>query len=177
MNLSLQQNFSFSWGTKITNYFSIALLITFFALSVKTNAQGTGSITGKITDKTTNEDLIGANVVLLGTITGASTDIDGVYKIENLKPGNYRLKVSYISYQPLIIDNVTVTENHPTKLNVPLQPSVTQLEAVVITAEALKSTEASVLKIQRNSADIVDGISAELISKNNSSDGADVLKE
>ncbi len=176
MNFSLIQNFSISLGAKISNYFSTTILIIFIVLSVKANAQGTGSITGKITDKTTNEALIGANIVLLGTTTGASTDIDGVYKIENLKAGSYKIKVSYISYQPMIIENVKVDENQSAKLDVPLQPSVTQLDAVVITAEALKSTEASVLKIQKNSEDIVDGISAELISKNNSSDGADVLK-
>ncbi len=88
----------------------------------------------------------------------------------------YKLKVSYISYQSLIIEGVEVKSNEITKLNIPLQPSVTQIEDVVVTAEALKSTEASILKIQKNSGNIVDGMSAELITKNNSSDGTDVLK-
>lgn len=51
-----------------------------------------------------------------------------------------------------------------------------QTEEVVVTAEALRNTEASILKIQKNSANIVDGVSSELISKNNSSDGTDILK-
>ncbi len=108
MKFLTKQNFSISLGPNISKPITIIFLIILFVLSAKVFAQGTGSITGKITDKTTNETLIGANVVLLGTTTGASTDIDGVYKIENLKPGSYKLKVSYISYQPIIIENVKV---------------------------------------------------------------------
>jgi len=140
------------------------------------NAQSTGSIGGIVTDKSNNETLIGANVLIVGTTNGASTDIDGAYSIKGLKPGNYNLRVSYISYQAIVIENILVKAGTETKINVSLQPASTELQEVVITAEALQSTESAVLKIQKNSLNIVDGISAELISKNNSSDGTDILK-
>lgn len=140
------------------------------------NAQTKGSISGKVTDKSTGEVLIGANVVVMNTLTGASTDIDGYYSIENLQPGVYKLKFSFISYQTLIVDNVEVKTNEVAHLDVALNPSTTELSEVVVSAEALKSTEAGVLNVQKNSMNIVDGMSAELISKNNSSNGTDVLK-
>ena len=62
------------------------------------------------------------------------------------------------------------------KLDLSLVSEAFETEEVVVTAEALKNTETSVLKVQQNSSNIVDGISAELIKKNNSSDGSDVLK-
>lgn len=145
-------------------------------LSAWTNAQVKGSISGMVTDKNTNEALIGANILVVGTNFGSSTDIDGNYSIKNLDAGIYSLKISYISYRTTVIEKVSVIANEDIKLNVSLEPSSTQLDEVVITAEALKNTEANVLKIQKNSSNIVDGVSAELIKKNNSSDGADILK-
>lgn len=164
----------------ITRKFSLMLKLTVifisFAFSSAIIAQSTGSISGKVTDKSTNEVLIGANVMVLGTTTGASTDIDGNYVIKGLEAGNYTIKVSYISYQNLVVENVNVYNGKTTTLNLSLQSSSTELDEVVITAEALKNTEANVLKIQKNSANIVDGLSSELIKKNNSNDGTDVLK-
>lgn len=139
-------------------------------------AQTKGGISGKITDKNTNEELIGANVLIIGTTTGASSDIDGYYSIKNLEPGNYELKVSYISYQTITIKDVKVVSGKESVLNISLTSTTTQLDEVVVTAEVMRNTEASVLKIQKNSINIVDGLSAELIKKNNSSDGADILK-
>jgi len=155
---------------------SRTLLILLLLFSFKITAQQKGSISGKITDKTTNEDLIGASVLIVGTATGSSTDLDGTFSLRGLESGTYQLRVSYISYQSAVINNVVVKAGQNTVINFQLEPSTTELNEVVVSAEALKATEASVLSIQRNSLNIVDGQSAELISKNNSSDGADVLK-
>lgn len=152
------------------------ILIFLSLLNVITPAQQSASVTGKITDKSTNEELIGANVIVLGTNIGASSDIDGNYIIKGLAAGNYTIKISYISYKSVTVSNVTVNQNNATRLDIALESSSTELEEVVVTAEALKNSENSVLKIQKNSANIVDGVSAELISKNSSSDGTDILK-
>ncbi|RJQ61816.1 MAG: TonB-dependent receptor [Stygiobacter sp.] len=152
------------------------LVILFLSASSIGLAQAKGIISGKVTDKSTNEDLIGASVLIVGTTTGASTDLDGTFALKSLVTGNYQLRISYISYQTLVVSNVVVTAGQNTVVNIQLEPATTELNEVVVSAEALKATEASVLNIQRNSLNIVDGQSAELISKNNSSDGADVLK-
>jgi len=47
-------------------------------------AQTTGKITGTIKEAETNEALIGANVIVEGTYSGAATDVDGAYYILNL---------------------------------------------------------------------------------------------
>jgi len=152
------------------------ILLALLTLQTKMFSQQPGSIIGKITDKNTNEELIGANVLVVGTTLGASSDIDGKFQIKNLSEDSYTIKVSYISYKSVTIEKVIVKEGSTTKVDVSLESASTELEEVVVTAEALKNSETSVLKIQKNSANIVDGISAELISKNNSSDGTDILK-
>ncbi|GAB6282847.1 MAG: TonB-dependent receptor [Ignavibacterium sp.] len=152
------------------------ILFLIFFCSMTIIGQEKGSISGKVIDKITNEELIGANILIVGTSFGASTDLDGIYSIKNLTPGKYQLRFSYISYQTILVDNVIVEANKEIKVDVSLTPASTELEEVVVTAEALRNSEANILKIQKNSFNIVDGISAELISKNNSSDGTDVLK-
>ena len=49
----------------------------------------TGVICGTVTDAKIKEPLIGASVVIEGTTVGAITDIDGNFRIENVKPGTY----------------------------------------------------------------------------------------
>ena len=154
----------------------LTISVIFFALQSEILSQNNGSISGKIIDKSNNEELIGANVIIVGTTIGASTDIDGMYQIKNVTAGEYTVKVSFISYQSITIEKVKVASGENTKLDLALEPATTELAEVFVTAEALKNTEANVLKIQKNSSNIVDGVSAELIKKNNSSDGSDILK-
>jgi outer membrane receptor protein involved in Fe transport len=154
----------------------IILVIILLGINNFLTAQTSGSVSGKITDNKTNEELIGANVLINGTSIGASTDIDGFYRVSNIPAGIYDLKISYISYQTIVIEKIEIKAGTDLQINVSLDPAAAELQEVVVTAEALKSTEVSVLKIIKNSENIVDGISAELISKNNSSDGADILK-
>ena len=114
--------------------------------------------------------------MIVGTTIGASSDLDGKFNIKGLQPGKYSIKVSYISYQSVTVENIDVKENQSTTVNISLTSASTELEEVVVTAEALRNSEASVLKILQKSDGISDGVSAELISKNNSSDGSDILK-
>lgn len=155
---------------------SLMFLILLLVMSPDSSAQSRGSISGKIIDNSNNEELIGANVLIIGTNYGASSDIDGQFSIKLVPTGKYNIKISYISYQTVTVEGVEVKPSEDTKINILLDPASTELEEVVVTAEALKTTETSVLKIQKNSSNIVDGVSSELISKNNSTDGTDVLK-
>ena len=154
----------------------IFLIILTLMMQTKMFSQQTGSISGKITDKSNNEELIGANVLIVGTTLGASTDIDGKFNISGLGAGTYTIKISYISYNSVTVENILVKAGVSTRVDVSLVSTTTELEEVLVTAEALKNSETSVLKIQKNSANIVDGFSGELIKKNGSSDGTDVLK-
>lgn len=62
-------------------------------------AGGTGKITGKVIDTQTGEELIGINVLVEGTTTGAATGVDGLYIINNIEPGVYSLIFSGVGYQ------------------------------------------------------------------------------
>ena len=63
-------------------------------------AQG-GKLSGFITDQETGEALIGANVFIVETGNGMSTDKNGYYVLQKISSGNYILMVSYIGYATL----------------------------------------------------------------------------
>ena len=58
-----------------------------------------GIIKGKITDKASNEPIPFANVLLIGTDNGTTTDENGAYEIGGLAPGLYSIRVSFVGYE------------------------------------------------------------------------------
>ncbi len=128
-----------------------AVLLMFFCMAGNQVFAGTtGKIAGKIIDKSTGEALIGANVLIMGTAMGSSSDIDGNYFILNIPPGVYKLKASMVGYSSVTFENVKVSVDQTTKIDFELSPESIQLENVVVTAEKpivrkdLTSTEETV---------------------------------
>jgi len=99
-----------------SNMISIFLLFFLFLIqSIPVNAQSNGIVKGKITDASTGEPLLGANVLIVEQQTGGTANKDGEFQI-SLKPGKYTLQVSYIGYKPIkekivIIANKTLVKN------------------------------------------------------------------
>ncbi|HRP94459.1 MAG TPA: TonB-dependent receptor, partial [Ignavibacteriaceae bacterium] len=93
-----------------------------------------GKISGVVKDASTNEALIGANVLIEGTTIGAATNVDGYYSIINVSPGTYNLRVSMIGYTPQMIKDVRVNIDLTTELNANLKSSTFETEEVVVVA-------------------------------------------
>ena len=72
-------------------------VILFFLVGMKIFADD-GSVQGSIQDGS-GEPLWGANVYLLNTSFGASTDSAGIYQIQNIPVGKYTLVCDYIGYR------------------------------------------------------------------------------
>lgn len=109
------------------------LLFCFFASSIALG-QG-GKITGVISDADNGETLIGANVVIKGTLIGAATDFEGRFIILNVPPGTYTLEAKYIGYAAVVINEVVVRSGLTTTQNFTLSPESFAGEEVVVTAQ------------------------------------------
>ena len=84
------------------------------------NGIGQTSITGKISDKNTGEDMIFANIIISqkgAFIKGATTDIDGNYSIQ-VDSGKYDMEISYTGYPTQKITGIIVNEGQATKVDV-----------------------------------------------------------
>lgn len=136
----------------------LALFLIFLGISV--SAQN-GTIRGTVFDEKIGETLVGVNVLVKGTTTGATTDLDGKFSI-NIAPGSYTLLISFISYQTLTLEDVQVKAGEVSLFNnLRMKESTTQLTTVVITAKATRNNESSLMTMKKRSAKIMDGISAE----------------
>jgi len=96
---------------------------------------GAGKISGKVTDAGTGEALVGANVIVVGTTSGAVTNPKGEFVILNLPAGKYELKGSYIGYQAVTVSNVEVNNDLTTTQDFKLPAEGVTVGTIVITAE------------------------------------------
>jgi len=123
---------------KEKSYMRASRLVLFLSFVFMLNvvfAGTTGKISGRVVDAQTGEALAGANVVIDGTLLGASTDADGYYFIINIPPGIYTMTFSYVGYNDLKVRNVQVQVDLTTIQNVKLSPEIMTTEAVVVVAQ------------------------------------------
>ena len=152
------------------NFLIIILLIASLSILAQNSF-----IRGKIIDNETGETLIGVTVMVVKINTGTISDFDGNYSL-SLNPGVYSIRVSYISYQSQTHTDIEVKEGGVTIANFNLDEEITQLNEVVVTAKAVRYTEASLQLMQKKSASMLDGISAKQITCLGDNDAASALK-
>jgi len=115
-------------------YITGAILIIFlseFAFSEQSNI----SIYGRVVDKSTNEPLIGANVIIPGTEFGAATNFDGEYSISNVPPNTYQVRASVIGYNSVTKTDISVMPGRPAIVNFELTVTAIELEGVVVQSD------------------------------------------
>lgn len=93
------------------------------------------NVSGKVTDKS-GDPLVGVYVVLQGTQTGTSTDIDGFYTIE--VPANGTLEFTSMGFKTTV-----VAVGRRAKIDVVLEEDALLLEDAVVTALGIKKERKS----------------------------------
>ncbi|MCR9099126.1 MAG: TonB-dependent receptor [bacterium] len=129
---------------KVQHLFSLLLGLM---LSAALSAQS-GIIKGQVTDALNNEPIPFANVLLLGTDIGTTTDVDGNYEITGLEPKLYDVRASYLGYTNKAEYEVQVTNSKPAIVNLALSESAQDLEEVVVKASPFTKTEESPLSLR-----------------------------
>ncbi len=115
---------------RITIKIILAIIVTTYAWSATT-----GKISGYVKDATSDEVLIGVNVIIPELGAGAASDVNGYYSILNVRPGTHTLKASIIGYSPLSIENVEVVIGLTSNVDVKMQPEVLGMETVTVYSE------------------------------------------
>ena len=95
----------------------------------------TGKITGRVTDKSTGESLVGGNTILVGTPFGAATDVEGKYFILNVPPGVYSLRAVLVGYGPVLVKDVRVVADQTTTIDVTMESAPVGIAEIVVQAE------------------------------------------
>lgn len=113
--------------------------------------QKTITVKGKVVDKS-GEPVIGANILVKGTTTGAVTDMDGNYSLSVAPTAS--LVISYVGMKPQ-----TISVSGRTQINVTLEDEATGLDQVVVTALGIKrSTKALSYNVQEMKGDVLNTV-------------------
>ena len=146
--------------------------VTFLSLNLY--AQN-GFLRGRVIDDEFGEGLIGTNIYVEGTTNGTVADFNGDYSLP-LAPGTYNIVFSSISYATLTVSDVKIVAGEVTALDITMKNDVEQLEAVVVTAEVMKDSEAGLLAAQKKAINVADGISNQTFKKVGDSDLSGAIK-
>ena len=89
------------------------------------------NITGTVTDSLSGDKLPGAHIIIESTYNFAVSKQDGTFSFQNLKPGGYTLKVSFIGYREHLLQ---INLKEDMEIIIPMQPRAILEEEVVISA-------------------------------------------
>ncbi|MEO0733863.1 MAG: carboxypeptidase-like regulatory domain-containing protein [Bacteroidota bacterium] len=103
----------------------ISLLLAFLLPLLAFATAPVRTVTGTVTDAETGEALLGVNIIVEGTTSGAVTDFDGVYSI-TAENGDV-LKFSYLGYK-----TVEFKLGNQAIFNVQLEPDAAKLDEVIV---------------------------------------------
>jgi len=98
------------------------------------------TIRGTILDEDTKMPLIGATVQLINSVTAINdvTDFDGQFKLLEIPVGRQSIEVSYLGYEPAILNNMNIVAGKELVLTIELRESLNVIDEIVVTAKSNK---------------------------------------
>lgn len=109
------------------------LFLSLFLFTAMSFAQNTGLIVGKVLDKEANNTPMAfANVSIKGTSISATSDVSGMFLLENLEAGNYTLVFNFPGYESREV-NLKVDAVNPSEIKLALGAfSLPQIETASV---------------------------------------------
>lgn len=129
-----------------------------FSVTLALAAQAQGTLVGTVTNTATGATLEGARVVLQGTGRETTTDNLGVYRFDNVPPGEVTVAVSYTGLNTTT-SKVAVAAGAVARQNVGLTSDIYQMEKFVIASE--REGNAKAITLQRQSEGVKNIVSAD----------------
>ena len=136
-------------------------------------------IKGKVVQKSDNEPIPGASVIIEQLNKGTATDENGEYEIPNLPKGKYTLKFVCLTYKDLILEDVDLTKSPPATpliIDAQMEEDFNLLNEVVVQSIKRENTELSAINAVRSSAVVMSAVSSNEMSENTDKNAAEVVK-
>jgi CarboxypepD_reg-like domain/TonB-dependent Receptor Plug Domain len=105
-----------------------------FAFLLHTDSIQAQTVSGTVSEKSTGEAVIGANVLVLGTSRGAATNAYGFFSIPDLEAGDYVLRISAIGYKTDTV-SIALSKGESKRLAIMLNSVSIEFDEVVVEAE------------------------------------------
>jgi TonB-dependent receptor len=137
------------------------------------HAQRDHILLGRIIDAKTNEPLIGAAIQVENTSLGTVTDLNGSFRLENIRGNLINVKVSYLGYEATILPCDFGNDDTET-ITVRLNPTTTTLDEVRVLGQADGQSKAFLE--QRVAVNIKNIVSSEQIEQFPDMNAAEVMQ-
>ncbi len=137
------------------------ILLSFFLQSVLVG-QDKGIIFGKIFDQALDEPLPFATAGIPSINLGASTDIDGRYRLVGIPPGTHTIEFSYLGYETQERE-ITIRAGEELQYDIELSEGGLTIDEIVVTGQAVGQRAA--INRQINSNTIVNVISKQKLQE------------
>ena len=137
--------------------------------------QGSGTIEGRLLSVEDRSPVEGARVYVSGVAEETRSDADGRFSA-TAPAGEHSISVLHAGYNTLTRDQVVISANETTSLELELTPAGAELPEFVVIAPFVSGSLASVLAERQEADTISDILSAEQISRSGDSDAAGALK-
>lgn len=122
-----------------------------------------GNLSGKVSDN--NGPIPSANIFFIDENLGTSTDVNGKYKIQNIKAGEYEVRFSAVGYETKIVD-ITILQNQTTEINIKLDEKIIEIQSVEVTGMKLQEqsdTRTSLIDLNPKNAKILPGAAEDVL--------------
>ena len=91
-----------------------------------------GILKGQVLDSENKLPLSGANILINGTASGAVSDMDGYFTINNIPQNYYTISTSYMGYKTKKTSDIWVRPNAYDFLNISMEPKVLNFENIIV---------------------------------------------
>ncbi|WP_242084759.1 TonB-dependent receptor [Aestuariivivens sediminis] len=123
------------------------ILILFCLLGLSLKAQN--HIQGRLTDALSKQPIEGANLYFPELEKGTMSQAQGEFYIKNIPNGTHKIIISYLGYETL---SITVDFPYNGTLTIDLEPSVIEMEGIIISTPFHKLQSENVMKVERENA-------------------------
>ena len=128
-------------------YVVLFILFILQAQFAWSQTETTYAIRGVVIDDLTRKPIYNTGVIIWGTTQGAASDSLGEFSINNVKPGTYRLKASFLGYKTFVSAEFSVT-NKNQYIPITLEETSQEIETFSVIASPLRKTVETPLGIQ-----------------------------
>ncbi len=124
-----------------------------------------GRLTGQVLNGESGAPLPGAHIAVETTSRSVMAGVEGRYQLDGLPEGTVTVTVNLLGFAPKTVTDVEIEGDRTVRLDLLLERQVIDVEGLTVTARKERGSVVSVLNEQRLAPGLLNGLSAERISR------------
>jgi hypothetical protein len=157
---------------------STVLFLSLFAGASAQNAGGTGVLVGRVVSTANGLPVIGVTLTIAGQ--SGETNLNGVFRIEDVPVGEHSLTVDKAGFQRQSVTGVAISTVEIAKLDLAVAPVTADapitMAAFGVAAEVVRSSGVGLLSERQRAIAVSDSIGSDQMSRLGFNDAAQAMK-